>query len=302
MNDNSLEAALLRHRPRLMKVAYRMMGTLDDAEDVVQDTYLRVRSADSQSIDQPERYLVRAVVRQCIDRWRSARARRETYVGPWLPEPVVEDPQASASQHIELAESLSFALLVLLESLNPVERAVYLLHDVFGYDFAEVATIVDRSADNCRQIARRARLQLQGGPPRYEPTPDEQHKLVRQFIDVCESGDVANLANMLAQDVRLHSDGGGRVTAARAPIVGHDHVLRFLVGIRGKAQKLGHQTSMRVVLVNGQPGIMLRIDGQLHSIWALEFAQQQIQRIYIVLNPDKLGTCQLNDDTPQEEH
>ncbi len=229
MSSASLEQAFLDERPRLFQLAYRLMGTVADAEDALQDVFVRVRSAAPQDVVAPGSYLTRAVVRRCLDGWKSVRRKREQYVGEWLPEPVVLD---DASGRQELAESVSLAFLVVLEALSPVERAVFLLHDVFQYSFEEVAAIVEKSAPACRQIASRARTKIAADRPRFPASPDEHRRLVGRFLEACQSGDLAGLTAILAEDVTAYSDGGGRTPAARVPIVGIDRVARFILGLR----------------------------------------------------------------------
>ena len=272
------------HRPKLTAVAYRMLGSVADAEDIVQEAFLRWSQANASAVRSPEAYLVTMVTRLCIDHLRSARVQRETYVGPWLPEPLLtseEDP----TDHAELADSLSMAFLLLLETLSPVERAVFLLHEVFGYDYAEITATVGKSAVNCRQIARRARNHLQARRPRFEPSPDERNRLMQQFIAACQAGSMDDLLATLADEATLYSDGGGRVTAARKPIYGRDKIARFLLGIYRKAPE-GFEVSFAEI--NGQPGFVVTLEGRPQAAWSFQIYDGRIQNIYVVLNPEKL--------------
>src|SRR4051794_12486942 len=208
------------YRPLLFSIAYRMLGVVADAEDMVQETYLRWRRAiegEGEAVGSPKSWLTTVITRLCIDQLRSARARREEYVGPWLPEPLLTDRAPDPAEGAALADSLSLAFLVVLERLNPVERAIFLLHDIFGYDFAEIAPIVGKTAANCRQLARRAREHITKQRPRFAPAPAERERLTRQFIAACTSGDLPGLVATLTADITLQSDGGGKAVAARRP-------------------------------------------------------------------------------------
>jgi len=220
-----------RHRSLLFSIAYRMLGSVADAEDVVQEAYLRWREVPTKEVRSPKSYLSAVVTRLSINRLRSARAQREKYVGPWLPEPLLSDPAEETAGAAELDESLSMAFLVLLESLNPVERAVFLLREVFDYDYDEISRIVEKSEDNCRQIARRARQSVAARRPRFERSPEQEERLARQFFETCMNGDMEGLVEILSADVTLRSDGGGRVAAAPYPIHGPERVARFLLGV-----------------------------------------------------------------------
>lgn len=287
MDADTLDPLFAELRPQLVRAAYRMMGTLADAEEAVQETYVRLRSASAASLDHPERYLTRAVVNQCLDRWKSARARRETYVGPWLPEPLLEgvgsDPAAASEMH----ESLSLAFLVLLESLTPVERAVFLLHDVFGYEFDEIAETMGKTAVNCRQIAKRARDELHRKRPRFERDPRRHEQLLEQFVSACHTGDVDRLQALLAEDVELHSDGGGKVPAARVPLLGRERVIGLLMGLGAKYGRQGLDVRLRPRQVNGRAGAVLMIGEQPYAVLSLDTADGAIRRVYVVSNPEK---------------
>jgi len=273
-------------RPRLVALAYRMLGTPDDADDVVQDAWLRWSAADRSSIDEPAAWLTTVTTRLAIDRLRSARRRREVYVGPWLPEPVADadDPFLHAAS----AESLTLAFLTVLERLEPVERAVLLLHDVFGYSFAEVAVHVERSEAAARQIAKRARDRVQSARPRVEPPPDRAtaERLADAFFAAVAVGDVAALRSMLTDDVVHLSDGGPTRRAARRPVVGPDRVSRLFVNL---ARRTRPGTRLDSVLVNGQPALYATVDGEPEILFVPSFRGDKIDSVLAVLNPDKLA-------------
>lgn len=271
------------HRPRLFAIAYGMLGDRGEAEDTVQDAWLRFHEAETPR--NTEAFLVAVTTRLAIDRLRSARARRETYVGPWLPEPFVDDPaQPDPARIVAEAEQLSLALLTALERLNPVERAVFLLRDVFDLDYAEIADAVGKTPANCRQLANRARTHV-GEPARRRPvSPEEEERVLTAFVAAVEAGDVAALTAVLAADANTYSDGGGVVPAARKVIYGAAKTARLLVGLR---RKLGPMT-MTFVRVNGDPGV--RIDGEpgVFSVMAFEIADGRVANVRILNNPEKL--------------
>jgi RNA polymerase sigma-70 factor (ECF subfamily) len=277
-----------QHRRLLFGVAYRMLGSASDAEDVVQDAFLRWQHAADEEIDSPRAWLSTVVTRLAIDHLRSARVQRETYVGPWLPEPLVTERAPAASDRLALAESLSMAFLVMLEALGPVERAVFLLREVFDYDYDEIARVVGKSADNCRQMLHRARRHVVAGRPRFAASPEEHERLTQQFLATVATGDVPALVALLAEDITLWSDGGGKTAAARNPIHGADRVARFLVGILRKAP--GGFADVRMVRVNGEAGLVAYVGGRPRSVASLEIRDGRIQGIRIVVNPDKLRT------------
>ncbi|HEY7909915.1 MAG TPA: RNA polymerase sigma-70 factor, partial [Thermomicrobiales bacterium] len=233
------------YRPLLFSIAYRMLGSVMDAEDMVQEAFLRWQRAVHAEVTSPKSYLTAVVTRLCIDHLGAAYVRRESYVGPWLPEPLVTEGDAMTDT-MALADSLSLAFLVLLERLTPVERAVFLLHEVFGYPYEEIAGIVEKNAANCRQIGQRARRHIHADRPRFDPSPAEQERLTQQFIVSCTSGDLGALVAILADDITLWADGGGKVAAARRPIHGAENVARFLGGL-AKAQV---PITMRVTWIN----------------------------------------------------
>ena len=280
-----------RHRPFLFSVAYRMLGTVADAEDVVQEAYLRWRRVSDEGEAgprSPRAYLSTVVTRLSIDRLRQQKARREEYVGPWLPEPLVTEGEgvAGPSGAVELEESLSMAFLVLLESLNPVERAVFLLREVFGYEYPEIARVVGKGETNTRQIAHRARGALHARRPRFEGSPEQGERLTRRFLEASRSGDMEALVSLLADDVTVWSDGGGKATAARRPIHGKEKVARFFLGVAGKA---GPGLVARTASVNGGPGVVVYADRRPAMVLALGVEEGRIRAVRAVLNPDKLG-------------
>jgi RNA polymerase sigma-70 factor (ECF subfamily) len=276
------------HRPLLFAIAYRMLGTVSDAEDMVQETYLRWRRAldTGAAIAAPKGWLTTTITHLCIDQLRSARARREEYIGPWLPEPIVTGPAADPAEGVALAESLSLAFLTVLERLNPVERAIFLLHDVFGYEFAEIAPIVEREAANCRQIARRARASIQRARPRIPLQPGERERLTSEFLRACTQGDLPALVATLADDIAVWSDGGGRVQAARKPVRGAEKAARFLLHIVADGAAQG--VTFVATTVNGQPGVLIATPDGPYGVVALDIAAGRIREIDIVINPDKL--------------
>ena len=274
-----------RHRSLLFSIAYRMLGSVAEAEDVVQEAYLRWREVPEGEVRSPKSYLSAVVTRLSIDRLRSAR--REEYIGPWLPEPLISDRAEELAAHDELDESLSTAFLVLLESLNPVERAVFLLREVFGYDYEEISSIVRKSEANCRQIARRARQSVAARRPRFERSLEKEKMLTERFVEACMSGDMEGLLELLSEDVTLWSDGGGKVAAAPYPIHGPEKVARFLVGVLRTVPPGFFAHPARV---NGGPGAIGYVDDHPTGVVALDVAEGRIRRVRIVVNPDKLRT------------
>ncbi|ABG05293.1 RNA polymerase, sigma-24 subunit, ECF subfamily [Rubrobacter xylanophilus DSM 9941] len=286
------------HRPLLFSIAYRMLGSVMDAEDVVQEAFVRWRGAGE--VRSPRAYLSSVVTRLCIDQLRSARARREEYAGPWLPEPLAAEPAADPAV---LDETLSMAFLVLLESLSPVERAVFLLREVFDYGYAEIAEIVGKSEANCRQIARRARQSVAARRPRFDVSPGEGERLVRRFVEASMSGDMEGLLQVISEDITLWTDGGGRVRAARNPIHGADRVARFLLGVIPEAPE---GLEIRYARVNGQPGIVsYYADGTAQGAAAFDISGGRIRAVRYVINPEKLRgippLLRRSSDDPEEE-
>lgn len=273
------------HRSLLFSIAYRMLGSVMDAEDMVQETYLRWQRASPHDVRSPKSYLSTVVTRLCIDQLRSAKTQREQYIGPWLPEPLITEETADTDDKVALADSLSMAFLVLLERLAPIERAVFLLREVFDYGYPEIARIVDKSEANCRQMARRARQHVAAGGRRYQATPEELEQIAQRFLQAAGGGDMQGLLDLLAEDATLWSDGGGRVAAALNPIEGADKVARFFVGIVKKAPPT---FSVRPAHVNGGPGFLLYDGAQPYGVITADVADGKVCGIHIVVNPDKL--------------
>lgn len=272
-----------RNGPLLFSISYRMLGSVMEAEDVVQEAFLRWQRAPEDEVRSPSAYLSTVVTRLCIDRLRSAR--REQYVGPWLPEPLLEEQEITGTA--DLDDSLSMAFLVLLESLTPVERAVFLLREVFDYDYPEIACLVGKSEANCRQIARRARQSVAARRPRFESPPEQEERLLDSFLRASLKGDMEALLALLSEDVTLYSDGGGKAQAALKPIFGADRVARFLSGI---LKNIPPGLTVRQTRVNGRPGLVGYFgDGNPQSVVTLEVGEGSIMAIRLVVNPEKLG-------------
>ncbi len=266
-------------------IAYRMLGSVGEAEDVVQEAMIRLHATDPAEVRSPTAYAATVTSRLALDELRSARARRERYVGTWLPEPVLGEPDPA--ERAELRESLTAAFLVVLETLGPVERAVYVLHDLFDLPYSEVAEVVDRSEPTCRQIAARARRHVADRRPRFDPPAKRRDELVRGFFAALEAGDVAGLERMLAEDVVFLGDGGGRGPAVKAPITGTVRVARFLVGLVRQARR--HGLRLDPVVVNGSPGArVLDPAGRLLTLLAVDVRDGEVVQVRSIVNPDKL--------------
>lgn len=273
------------HRERLLRLAYGMLGRVSDAEDTIQDAYLRWRTVDHEEIEDPEAYLSTIVTRLSLDKLRAAESEREQYTGPWLPEPVVETDDAPDGR-VETKGELSMALMVLLEELRPVERAVYVLREAFERPYAWIARRVDRSESHCRKIAERARAQLeQEGRPVTAP-PNEHSNLLSPFVEAISKEDDEALAALLSEDAVSYTDGGDLPDAAKRPILGRERVVRFLLSIRSKAPE---GLEIERAEVNGRPGLLARLSGRVHSVWALRAGEGQIQELYCIRNPEKLN-------------
>jgi len=285
MGDMDREEQFTYLRPTLFALAYSMLGTRADAEDAVQESFLRWQQAAEKGIDSPKAYLTTVVARISLDILKSAARKRETYVGPWLPEPLVEP---CAYQSLEMAESLSLAFVHLLQSLSPAERAAFLLREIFNAPYEELAAILQTSEVNCRQIVARAGKHLRERRPRFPIDQDRHRAVLRQFLLACASGDAAQLLAMLREDVVLHSDGGGKATAALNPIYGADRVARFFAGIAKKGATDG--VLPKLANVNGAPGALLYRGNQLSSIIVLQLDDSdKIANIFLVANPDKIS-------------
>jgi RNA polymerase sigma-70 factor (ECF subfamily) len=278
------------HRRLLFSLAYRMLGVVADAEDMVQETFLRWQAASEEEIKAPKAYLSTIITNLCINHLQSARVKREEYIGPWLPEPLITDESQDPMRNANLADSLSMAFMILLESLTPLERACFLLRDVFDYEYEEIARMTGKSEANCRQMVSRARLHIRERRTRFDVSRETRNRMTAQFMKACASGDLQGLMSLLAEDATLMSDGGGRVTAARKPIHGADHIARFLTGLVNKVGA-SHLT-VRPTEVNGQPGFITYLNGRLQNVLALDIADDRIRGVYIVVNPDKLRKVQ----------
>jgi RNA polymerase sigma-70 factor (TIGR02957 family) len=290
-SPNSDEALLDELRPASFAIAYRMLGSVADAEDVVQEALLRVHRAleAGEQIESPRAFVATITTRLAIDELRSARARRERYVGEWLPEPILTDSRDDPAQHAEIADSLSIAMLVLLETLSPEQRAVLLLRDVFDYGYGEIAQIIGKNEDNVRQLASRARSHVDAGRPRFQSSREQRDELARRFFAAATQGDLAGLETLLAHDVVLTGDGGGKVPALGHPVAGRARVAQTLMSwIRLGSRVPG--ASIREVEVNGMPGaLLLDGEGRLVGVWELEIGGGEIQGVNSVVNPDKLA-------------
>jgi len=277
-------------QPLMFSIAYRMLGSATDAEDIVQEAFLRFHKETSAGtkVDSAKAYLSAITTRLSIDHLRSARVRRERYVGTWLPEPLLTEEEDDVVRHAETADSLSMGFLLLLESLSPVERAVFLLHEVFEYDFLEISRIVGKTEENCRQISVRARRHIREGKPRFEASRARKEELARRFFDAARDGDLDGLVSMLAGDAVAYGDGGGKTPAFPRPVHGRDKVARLLLGARAGGERLG-VTGMRLVEINGQPGAVFvdRDDRPIVAV-ALDIADGLVQTIRAVSNPEKL--------------
>ena len=277
-------------QPLMFSIAYRMLGSATEAEDIVQEAFLRFHRETSEGtqVDSPKAYLSAVTTRLSIDHFRSARVRRESYVGTWLPEPLLTDTEDDVARHTETADSLSMGFLVLLESLTPVERAVFLLREVFEYGFDEIARIVGKTEENCRQISVRARKHVRDSKPRFEASRARKDELARRFFDAIGDGDLEGLVGMLAADVVAYGDGGGKAPAFPRPVHGGDKVARLLLGAASGADRFG-VVDLRPVEINGQPGALLfdRDDRPVVAI-ALDIADDLVQTIRAVSNPEKL--------------
>jgi RNA polymerase sigma-70 factor, ECF subfamily len=273
-------------RPALHRLAYSLLGSLADADDVLQEAYLRWTRANRGEVNFPRAYLHSIVTHLCIDERQAARLRKQDYVGPWLPEPVVEPCGPDIGTHVETAENVSMALLLILESLSPVERAAYLLRRIFDYEYDEIAQILDRSEPTCRKLVSRAEQRVSERRPRFHPDPVEVERLTGAFVAACSTGDLNGLVQLLAADAVLYSDGGGKVPAALAPIYGAERIARFFLGI---LKKVPPGLEIRRVRVNGQPGLLVMIPGEVFTVLNFDVVDGRIATCFAVRNPDKLA-------------
>ncbi|MEU0118150.1 RNA polymerase sigma-70 factor [Streptomyces bobili] len=288
MTADTLTDVFEEHRSFLLGVAYRMLGRVADAEDVVQDAWLRWAAADRGDVREPRAYLVRVVTRLALDRLARIKARNETYVGPWLPEPYVTDfgdTVQDTAERAVLADSVSLAVLVVLESLSPLERAVFVLREAFGYPHADIAAVLDRSESAVRQLAGRARRHVDERRPRYDVDPVQRRELTERFLAAAAKGDLEGLLDLLAPDVRLVGDSGGKAKAPLRVLESADHVGRFLVGVTRKSVP---DMSVRVLELNGGPAVLVLAGGRPDSVLQLDVADGRVQTVYAVRNPDKL--------------
>jgi RNA polymerase sigma-70 factor, ECF subfamily len=276
-----------QYRGLLFSIAYRMLGSVADAEDMLQETFIRWQQSTEDTIRSPRAFLVTIVSRLCINHLQSARVQREEYVGQWLPEPIVTDPGSDPFGIIKVDESLSMAFLLLLERLTPIERAVFLLREVFEYEYSEIAAVLGQSEVNCRQILRRARQHVTGLRPRFETSEQKQNDLLQSFLKAVETGDTEGLVALLSNDVVLHSDGGGKAAAVPNLVRGAGNVAR---GILGGVRRFVPKTLVRrLVRINGEPGLVNYLNGKPHSVLTIEAAGGRIRAIYVVTNPEKLS-------------
>jgi RNA polymerase sigma-70 factor (ECF subfamily) len=280
--DNRLQT-FEQQRPLLFSIAYRMLGSVMEAEDAVQESYLRYMATDADAIQSPKAFLSTVVTRLCLDQLKSARVKREEYFGPWLPEPLLtaDAPDELLARH----ESISMAFLLLLETLSPVERAVFLLREVFDYAYETIAQIVGKREANCRQLHSRAKKHIHSGRPRFTPSPQEQQQLVGKLFTAMQLGDNDAFAALLAEDVELRSDGGGKAAAAIHPLQGRETVMRFLLGIYSRRPP---NTTAELAEVNGAPALVVRVDGKIENVMSFEIGGAGICAIRIVRNPEKL--------------
>lgn len=274
-----------QHRSALFGLAYRMLGSVMDAEDILQEAFLRWQNVPESEVRSPRAYLMTIVTRLSVDQLRRAHVQREEYVGAWLPEPLPQLPDNDPARRVELDESLSTAFLVLLESLSPLDRAVFLLHEVFNYTFAEIATIVDRSPAECRQIGHRARQRLMQGRPRFEVETETVEEVVQQFLRACVGDDMSELLGLLAPDVTVTPDHGGKVQSIRNIVVGSARVARLMLGL---FRRWSPPLIFHLATINGQPSLIGCADEKPVSVTTFEVLDRKIHAIYQVLNPDKL--------------
>ncbi len=277
-------------RTLLFSLAYRMLSTVSDAEDMVQETYLRWMQVDPTTVQSPKAYLCSVITRLCIDQLRSAKATRESYIGEWLPEPMLTDPNPdhNPTERAELAESLSMAFLQLMERLSPTERAAYLLHEVFDYGYDEIAEFLDSSEANCRQLVKRGKDHLAQTKTRFHASNNEERqRVLGQLMQACTTGDVHQIEQVLCADIVAYADGGGRRGAGLHPIVGATHVARLLIGLMGRAPE-GY--AMQMGQINGEPALIgtLKQQTELFNIMIFSVTENQVQNIYSLINPIKL--------------
>jgi RNA polymerase sigma-70 factor, ECF subfamily len=289
-----------RHQRYLLAVAYRLLGSLTDAEDAVQEAYLRLASAEGTDINDVRSWLATVVSRICLDQLRSARVRRESYVGPWLPEPLVGDtlapapPELGPADRVTLSESVHMAMLIVLENLSPAERTAFILHDVFGLDFPQIGQVVGRSARACRQLAFRARQHVRAHAPHTDVDAGELDRIVSAFHAAARTGDIDTLTSLLHPDVVMRSDGGGKAPAALHPVHGATAVARLVAGLTARRDT---GLIVRMVPVNGEPGFLLKQDNAVAGVGVVTTANGQITAIDLIVNPDKLSHIDPSSET-----
>ena len=284
--DSARLTTFNQYRGLLFSIAYRMVGSATDAEDLLQEAFIRWQQAADSEIRSPKAFLITIVSRLCINHLQSARVQREEYVGEWLPEPLATDPASDPLGVLRADESISMAFLVMLERLTPVERAVFLLREIFDYKYADIATALGLEEANCRQILRRAHLHVRAVRPRFTASPREHDDLLERFREATQSGDMNRLLALLADDVVLHSDGGGKAIAVPNLLHGAERIARGIV--RGLGKLVPRNRVQRVIQINGQSAIVSYLDGRPHSVLTMDVSQGRIQAIYIVTNPAKL--------------
>jgi RNA polymerase sigma-70 factor (ECF subfamily) len=287
MRDD-LEQVYRELRSYAFAIAYRMLGSVSDAEDVVQEAFLRLGQGGNQELRSAKAFVATVTTRLAIDALRSARSQRESYFGPWLPEPLLDDDTGDVESAAETADSLSMAFLILLETLSPVERAVFLLHDVFGFDYPEIATVVEKTEPNCRQVASRARRRVHDEKPRFEASRGQRDRLARQFFAACQGQDLNGLVDLLAGDAVFYGDGGGKGTGLNRPIHGRDTIVAMLLAWFRQAERLG--VRVEPAWFNGQPGATIHdAEGRLVNVMTLDILGGAVQAVRSVINPDKLA-------------
>jgi RNA polymerase sigma-70 factor (ECF subfamily) len=301
--DNTATERFEEHRPLMFSIAYRMLGSITEAEDIVQDAYLRYQAALPERIVSHKAFLSTVVTRLCLNQLELARIQREAYIGPWLPEPALTDldERFTPAHQAEMHESVSIAFLVLLEQLTPAERAVFLLREVFDYDYAEVAMIVGKEEAACRKLLSRAKQHIADHRPRFKPTPEAHRQILTHFIQAVSNGELAGLLELLADDIELWADGGGKVLdAIPRPLQGRDAVSRFLLAAPRFA-RAGSQID--VVQVNGDPALIMQVGGKAFVVLSLGIDQGQVRTIWLIGNPDKLQSFNrvLHDSEQEKE-
>lgn len=294
MVHNTVDGEIFQeYRPELFGIAYRMLGSASEAEDVLQDAYLRYAASPPEELHNPRGYFRTIVTRLCLDRLKSAHATREQYIGPWLPEPLLTVDDTDIVQAAEMHESITMAFLVLLERLSPQERAVFLLHEVFDYDHSEIAEMLDLSTANSRQILRRAKDRIAEGKARFHPSQRQQHEIVQRFAAAVQTGELGQLTDMLSHEIAFTADGGGKVVAARKPLVGLDAVMKMVRSIAAQAQEAEQEqpgsTRAEIVMVNGEPAMLAWLGDRLETVFMFRIIGGKINEIWAVRNPDKLA-------------